>query len=271
MNYKMGSYGHMYTRLQEADTTQHVDILILGSSHAYRGFDPRIFEAEGYRVFVMGSSSQTPLQALALMKMYLPKLQPKMVLYEVYPGIFQNDGVESSLDLLANGPMHREMFKMALQVNHLKTYNVLINDVFREALRMNRGFVEPLQTEEDQYVPGGFVEKKQFNRKVNRRVTPSAYRLDPTQLQAFGEVVDFVEKQDVPFLMIQAPITSKLYAATTNHAEVNQILSSYGQYIDFNGRVSLNDSLDFYDMHHLSQSGVEKFNKALFSFINQVF
>ena len=41
--YFLGGYGHTHSRLAEVKTYKDVDILFLGSSHAYRGFDTRIF------------------------------------------------------------------------------------------------------------------------------------------------------------------------------------------------------------------------------------
>lgn len=35
LNYRLGGYGHTYTRLQEVKSATDVDILFLGSSHAY--------------------------------------------------------------------------------------------------------------------------------------------------------------------------------------------------------------------------------------------
>jgi hypothetical protein len=40
--YRIGSFGHMYSRINELKTIKDVDILIIGSSHAYQGFDTRI-------------------------------------------------------------------------------------------------------------------------------------------------------------------------------------------------------------------------------------
>ena len=40
----MGCYGHTFTRMQDAQKTKNVDVLIVGSSHAYRGVDPRILK-----------------------------------------------------------------------------------------------------------------------------------------------------------------------------------------------------------------------------------
>lgn len=267
MNYKIGSYGHMYTRLKEAETVTDIDILVLGSSHAYRGFDPRIFEAKGLSIFVLGSSSQTPIQALGLIKEYLPKIKPATVVYEVYPDIFQNDGVESSLDILANHTLNWEDVKMSFKTNQLKTYNVLINDLFRESFGLNKDFKEPLETKEDIYTGKGYVEKVQIENKEGRNINAGSYSLKPDQLQAFGQVVEFLATNGVKLILVQAPITKRLYNSRLNNDEVDSILSSYGEYYNFNKYMNFNDTIDFYDNHHLTQRGVEKFNEVL---INKV-
>lgn len=261
MNYKLGSYGHLNTRLKEADTVSNIDILILGSSHAYRGFDPRIFDANEISIFVMGSSSQTPIQAVGLVKEYVPRIKPAMVIYEVYPGIFQNDGVESSLDVIANHRLNWNDVLMAFRINHLKAYNALINDLFRECFGLNNDFNEPKQTKEDLYVNNGFVEKLSFERSIDGRSNTGPYKPKDKQLKAFEEVIQYVKGQGIPILLVQVPITKALYEAKTNNDEIDSMLSSYSDYHNFNGVINLNDSIDFYDKHHLSQSGVEKFNR----------
>ncbi|MFQ3676285.1 MAG: hypothetical protein SNJ64_07080 [Endomicrobiia bacterium] len=55
--YKIGAYGHLFSRLKEVKSTNTIDILFLGSSHTYRGFDSRIFKRYGYETFNLGSSS----------------------------------------------------------------------------------------------------------------------------------------------------------------------------------------------------------------------
>jgi len=77
-----------------------VDILFLGSSHSYRGFNPQYFS--GYKTFNLGSSAQTPIQTNLLLKRYLHQLNPKTIVYEVYPISLSIDGVESSSDIIAN-------------------------------------------------------------------------------------------------------------------------------------------------------------------------
>ena len=51
INYRIGSYGHMYSRLSDIKNHGDVDILFLGSSRACRGFDTRVFKDNGYKTF----------------------------------------------------------------------------------------------------------------------------------------------------------------------------------------------------------------------------
>lgn len=80
LNYRIGSYGHMFTRINEVkQLDSNVDILFLGSSHSYRGFDPRNFKDK--KTFNLGSSSQTPIQTKILLERYLDNINPKTVIY----------------------------------------------------------------------------------------------------------------------------------------------------------------------------------------------
>lgn len=57
----VGCYGHLFSRVRDAEKMKNPDILFLGSSHAYRGFDTRIFSKHGITSFNLGSSAQTPI------------------------------------------------------------------------------------------------------------------------------------------------------------------------------------------------------------------
>ena len=116
LKYPLGSYGHLNSRVKDIKNHSDVDVLFLGSSHAYRGFDPRIFKKHGITSFNLGSSSQTPIQTEILLNRYLNSLNPKLVVYEVYPGFLRNDGVESALDLIANDKIDFLTIKMSLNL-----------------------------------------------------------------------------------------------------------------------------------------------------------
>lgn len=265
----VGCYGHLFTRVKEAKETKNPDILFLGSSHAYRGLDPRIFAEEGITSFNLGSSSQTPINTQVLLHQYLDQIQPKMVIYEVYAGTLTSDGVESSLDLLSNNKIDKNAVKMAFDIHQLTTYNTLLYGYFRQIFGLNKNFKEEIKQEESTYIKGGFVQSD-FMKNPLYEETKGKWNIHPKQLQALKENIAFIEKRKIPIILIQAPITQKLYNARTNNKEVDSLLSTLGTYKNFQGEIPLNDTLDFYDSNHLNQHAVVRFNKSLINYLKEI-
>lgn len=268
LNYALGAYGHMFTRVREAKTTKNIDILFLGSSHTYRGFDNRIFQEAGYSSFNLGSSSQSPLQTELLLKRYLDDLNPKLVIYETYSSTFSTDGVESSLDVIANDQMDLNLIEMVLKENHLKVYNSFLFAMFKNAIGTQKNHHEDLKKKEDIYISGGFVERE-MNYFMHQNLKPSSEILtfEEYQLQAFQNILDMLKERNIPYVLVQAPITTSLYQSYSNNEFFDSLLLSYGPYRNFNLQMQLDDSLYFYDSHHLNQNGVEIFNQKLINWL----
>ena len=268
INYRIGSSGHNYSRLSEVKNYGEVDILFLGSSHAYRGFDTRIFSENGYKSFNLGSSSQTPVQTKVLLNRYLDKLNPKKVIYEVYPETFMIDGVESSLDLIANDINDLYSLKMALKINNIKTYNTILYGFTRDLLGLNTSYIEKEIKGNDKYVSGGFVEKEisfyqptEFKRKE--------ISLQNYQLESFSEIIHLIKDKDIELVLVFAPIPKVNYDSYININYFDSIMKKYSTYYNFNEMINVNDSLHFYDSHHLNQKGVKIFNKKLIEIIKK--
>ncbi len=262
INYRMHSYGHMHSRLSEIKDHNEIDILFLGSSHAYRGLDPRIFSEYGFKTFNLGSSAQTPTQTKVLLNRYLDILNPKLVIYEVYPATFTLDGVESSLDIIANDKNDLQSIKMSLTINNIRTYNTLVYGFIRDFLGLNKSVTEPVIKGEDKYVSGGFVEREmefyqpsQFQKK---EISITSY-----QLESFSEIVQLLNSKKIELILVYAPITQVCYNSYVNTYHFDSLMKNYSNYYNFNEIVSLNDSLHFYDYDHLNQNGVTIFNKNL--------
>jgi len=266
LNYNLGAYGHMYTRLQEAKTIKNVDILVLGSSHAYRGFDPRNFEKKGLSLFNLGSSAQTPLHSELLLKRYLKTINPKLIILEVYPGTYTMDGIESSLDLISNDKNDLLSFKLVLKQNHLKLYNTFTYALFRDLTGQNNSFQEHPIKESDTYITGGYVmnEIKYFE---HRKHETRFWELRNDQIKALERIIKLTNEQQVELFLIQAPITKGFYSAFNNNKEFDELMHNYGTYYNFNNLMTLDDSLHFYDAHHLNQHGVELFNAKVLEVI----
>lgn len=262
LNYTIGSGGHVYTRLKEAKKTEGVDILFLGSSHTYRGFDTRIFKQKGYTSFNLGSSSQTPLQTRMLLDRYLDQLDPKIVIYEVYPKTLTMDGIESSLDLIANDQNDLGSIDLALKQKHIKVFNTLLYGFYSDFFHRNETYKEYTTKANDHYVKGGYVEKdlKYFKKTQHE---PQEWEMNSDQFETFDQIIKELEKRSIRVILVQAPISRSLYTSYTNNASFDSRMKQYGEYYNFNELMTVNDSLHFYDANHLNQIGVERFNKKL--------
>jgi hypothetical protein len=262
--YKLGLYGHMFTRAREARKTRDVDVLILGSSYAYRGFDPRIFAAAGFKTFNLGSSAQSHLQTQVLLKRYLAQLNPKIVVYEVSPSIFVINGVESALDIIANDRNDLHSVWMALQLRDVVVFNTLVLGICRDLAGLNAFFKERSRKGSDTYVRGGFVEKRitHFEDTVRKR---GAARYAPTPLQAaaFRQNIALIRRHGARLILIRAPWPRVQYDRHVNRREYDQQMAAYAEYHNFNELMDLDDYAHFFDHVHLNQWGVELFNREL--------
>lgn len=252
--------GHTSTRLKEVKNTKHVDVLFLGSSHAYRGFDTRIFQNAGIKSFNLGSSAQTPLQTEYLLSQYLDSLKPKFVIYEVYPITFTIDGVESSIDIISNEEVNEDIIKMAFEHKSIKVYNTLLLSACEQLLGIRMRKLKKSGSEK--YVSGGYVqgEEKFFTGGPRKK---KAIPFDPEQFKAFENNINELKKRNINYILVQAPYPKTTYDSFTNLKGFDKKMNNYGKYYNFNECMKLNDSLHFADDSHLNQNGVNAFNELL--------
>lgn len=264
--YNTGGAGHSLNRFEEVKNVKNVDILFLGSSHAYRGFDNRLFHNNDLTSFNLGSLAQTPIQTEVLLSRYLNQLNPTITIYEVYPIAFTIDGIESSMDLISNDQNDFASLKMATNYNHIKIYNSLIFSSYRQFFFQKHKKQGEIIIGNDRYIPGGFVEKIKSNFKPKSSKTQELF-FKKKQLSTFQKNIESLEKSGAKVYLVQAPITSDYYNSFSNLSEFDSLMNSYGEYSDFNKMIELTDSLHFFDVHHLNQKGVEIFNKKLLEVI----
>jgi hypothetical protein len=268
INYTKGTSGYMHTRINELLDYGQVDVVVLGSSHAYRGFDPRIFKEENISLFNLGSSAQTPIQTEMLVNKYIEKLRPKIVIYEVYPKMFEIDGVESALGIISNdvsSDIH--MAKMVLRTNNLKVYNTFIYGSLRKLFKLDKEFNENKINGLNEYIEGGFVERKNENNNKNivkLKNEKKKWTFRESQMKAFEKTLGNLSLMGVEILIIQNPISEELYNSYINNAEIdNYFMSTDKKYYNLNEVLKLSSSSHFYDSNHLTQEGVEVVNRKL--------
>lgn len=270
VRFQRGASGHLYTRLNEIDTVHNVDVLVVGSSHAYRGFDPRIFGSTGVRIFNVGSSSQTPIQSSFLIRKYVEQLKPELLIWEVFPNTFEGDGLESLIDLLSNSRKPMELMSMVLKINQVAGYNTWLVALFHSLLFTDH-FSEAIHQNKDTYVSGGYVERS-FHINKSKACVERDITLTTQQCTEFENALTMLKERGIKVVLVQAPLTAALRDCLQNKKAIDTYFQGVvaagmaSEYVNAGSlRIIMNDSLDFYDLHHLNQSGVEKFNDALIS------
>lgn len=261
-----GGFGHSPDRFADLERLPPgVDVLVLGSSHAYRGVDPRNFP-DGM-LFVLGSSGQTPKQTRMLVRRHLDSIRPRHVVYVVNGTTFNADGVESALDLIASDRVDAHAWQMACSMNNIKVYNTLIYANFNQWTSAFRNTPLLPEPKKDTYVTGGYVERK-IQHYERRAIRPSNSPPHDGQMEAFLDVIAAVEERGIPLLLAQAPVTDARVRAFMDRNSYDSLFIATGHpYIDFQPLVELDDSLHFYDDHHMNQHGVDRFNAVLRAYL----
>ncbi|MEP4534393.1 MAG: hypothetical protein ABJ004_14980 [Cyclobacteriaceae bacterium] len=259
--------GHLYTRLQETKTYGACDVVVLGSSHAYRGFDPRIFKQYGLKMFNLGSSAQTPVQSKILVKRHLDKLDPRFVIIETYPAVFQADGVQPAIDLISNDHIDGEVVWMVLRMNNIRVLNTLLYGLMRQLLGLEPKVKE---SKKDQYISGGYVERTmQVMGDPIQSKEQKRWSFDSTQVRAFESLIQMFDQKGIPFILVQAPMSQPFLSQYTNGEDIDEYFSGLDEnYTNFN-KVDPFENKYFYSETHLNQKGVEKFNRILLNELQQ--
>lgn len=266
LRYPLNDTGHLRTRLIEVKHHPAAPIVFLGSSHAYRGFDPRIWERRGYGSFNLGSSSQSPIQTEMVCRDLVPRLRPRLAIMEVHPNALQTDGIESALEFIANGPLNPGVLRMATRVPHAMVANAVAYGALRKALGIDARIPEAVRKKLDTYVGRGYVERDMEHFSPSSKPAPQPRDCEPgeRQLQALERALRALYKQGLSVVLVEAPVTRWMREGIyRGHDRFAERMARAGRYIDMNGKVALDDSLHFYDHSHLNQAGVELFNAAL--------
>lgn len=252
-------------RFREAEARGPVDVVFFGSSHAYRGFDPRLFAARGLTTQNLGSTFQTPLNTRAVAEVYLPRLRPKLVVFEVYYQTLAADGLESVRDLAVNTPASWPMTRMAVSTWDLGA----IGFATSKALGFvpdERAFEQEPQPGET-FVEGGYVESAR-HRAVLEPGAPLHVELREEQIERLIDVTRYVRAAGARAVWVMHPLPSDHLARIPDRPALTARIERAArdadvEYWDFDDRVELDPLLDYTDFHHLSASGVAKFDGAL--------
>lgn len=117
--------GNTFQKFNDFDSDHNYDVLVLGSSHAYRGYDPEIFGKAGIDLFNLGTSAQTMVNSYFIAKNYIHKNNARLVILDVFDGALMADEFESTSDIIANVNSEKTAVELSLHLKDPRSINML--------------------------------------------------------------------------------------------------------------------------------------------------
>ncbi|WP_028295718.1 hypothetical protein [Olivibacter sitiensis] len=275
-NRKYKSAGFTARRLAEADTTRQVDVLILGSSLAYRNYDTRVFDSVGYKVFTLGTSSQKPSTTYILAKRYVNQMKPRLVILDVNPLLLLRDRPIDVVDILLNSSssiydlelIWRETSVMSINAFLLKSLGLTHSEIIEKKEQRNT-------INGDEYIKGGYVFTDTTNITNTFGLNKELIAQKPTNLQmrSLSCLIDYLETQNINFLLVQSPFNSSvLDFLHLDREKAIQMGENYfahlGHYVDANNKLDF-PKTSFRDVLHLNGKGAEQFSEFLLPIVKE--
>lgn len=231
-------------------------IFVVGSSHAYRGYDPRIFGKAGFKLFNMGTSAQNMKDSYTLVKIHSGKI--KKLIVDVFPEVLCEITEESILKLIQNADNNITAFailKNKITINTLNNMAARLCDINPKTMPYS-----------EKYITNGYVQKDNFFISDSTNVY-DAFR--PGQnFPYLDSVLSFAVKNKINVCVASHPLkwntAYKQYYNNTYLPVLRTILDKYPEVIFFDHTFlhSNSDSL-FSDANHLNQYGVNIYNQHL--------
>lgn len=250
--------GDTWQRFQEFDPKVRHDAIIIGSSQAYRGYDPYVFQEHGFKVFNLGSNAQTPLNTYPLIEHFLDSAHCPLLIFDVSIGTFASTGLESTADLTQNQPSDAAAMDMAVAMRDLRGLNML---TLRTLARRDK----PYYTSPN-YQGLGFCA---YSDSINTEASLQPVRqkdILPRQRHYFEACVRLCHERGIR-LVVTSP-----YARRDRRGSAHLVLATYMDsvltgtgvpYLDYTDSPGIDDLHWFADEGHLNTTGARIFTGHL--------
>lgn len=255
--------GFTHSRLAEADTTSHLDMLFIGSSLVYRGYDTRIYEKAGLRVFNLGTSAQLPSMSYILAQKYVPRMKPKLVVIDVNPKLLTLEKSKATADLIWNQPtLDRSSISLLLQSHDIYTFHVFM----LRLLGVSADAVD--KTVDDRYVRGGFVPS--FVR--DKKSISDAYQnvqYSELQVTSLKKLIAFLKEENCKVVLVQSPINREAIESLMDIDFDEAFFRGLAPYYNVNHDLQLSKE-NFKDYSHLNYWGAQKFGAHMLPLLQKL-
>jgi len=268
-----------------------LDILFLGSSHAYRGIDPSLIDSLlDIHSFNLGSSGQTPLTSYHILKNAVHHIEPKMVIVDLYFHAFMEE------NQLSNGgnnwlEIKSSSAKWSFLFNAFDLYEIAALTILPIIRKKNnvRYLLRKYLLGDDHLDDAGSYQQQGYVRQ-DGRVSLAELEAEKfysqlqlkknwalqKHLEGLRKLVHFCREKGIEIRCISAPMPSISYQKISDRQRVQDYLDTLTKELGVayrddtqNPSLGLQDDLHFYDDNHLNHTGVQRWNKALIPFLTR--
>ena len=244
------------------DSSAFYDVVVAGSSHAYRGYDPRIFAQHGLHLFTIGTGYQNALASYVLLKNDCRLKPGSLLIVDLYDNTFTGDGMGCFSRLIPNAASETTAREFLLRVPDLR----LMNAYFCY-LATDQGTIET-QLKEG-YVFNGYSQNLDSAKKTldTTAVADEVYSFRGEYLEYLNRIIDLAQSQQCRVVLVSHPVPM-----SPRNLAFHQAFRAYLEplikqkevrYLDFSAHNEFDPANHFMDANHLNQAGVDQYNAIL--------
>lgn len=260
-----------------------VDVLVLGSSHAFVDVNPAmLYEEYGIASYDLCGSMQPMWNTYYWLKEAYEYQQPKLIVLDVYRLVEEFPYSKES-------KLVKNTYGMRFSRNKYEAIKVSLEEEDRGDLLMHllefpsyhsryvdltaADFGRRTLVDESYKGEHLLTEVEQVDRPELSGITETA-QIEPKTMEYFEKILLFAKEKDVPVLLINAPYIvqendKKIYNTFEAYL-ATQTLYDKVAYVDFNkmyDEMGIDFETDFADHNHLNVNGLPKFNRVLGAYI----
>lgn len=281
-----------------------MDVLFLGSSHAYCSFDPEIMDdALGIQSFNLGSPLQHGDSSYFVFKEAIKHQKPDVLVFEIYWDMldteFELKQADTVIQAIDNEDFEREFVEEAFPLNELVKYNFKpvryqqdVYNYWNHELTEKAEEKLSLLTEdqndsngESYYKYRGFIysdivipESEFYETNQFVGFDGAKWEFDDTQKSYIKRLVDLANKEGIKTIFVTAPVANISMEHIENYEDVHNKIAAFADelgvpYRDYN-IVNMEENLfeneNFRDDAHFNYSGVEIFMEDFIEWYKEV-
>ncbi|MEL6836555.1 MAG: hypothetical protein AAFP77_26380 [Bacteroidota bacterium] len=263
----------------------NIDVLVLGSSHAYRSYHPTVLEdnLNEATVFNFGSSGQNPLTSYYVLDEVLRMHRPAVVIMDVYIMVFAENrelsNARINLISMRPGPGRRNFFSEGFPLKHkvlslFPSYQYRAHAAPKLKKLLGMRYLRPHQ---ERYVEKGFVELTDTITLTELQqvlaVTKPVENLDfvtESSIAYLEKIKERCAAAGIPLVLTVSPIPEMAEDHMGIYGQANAYFGDLAEkwevpYYDFiRDRLPiLKDEHHYSDDHHLNAAGARIYSKAI--------